>query len=292
MKKKLLVSFSGGETSAYMTHYILNNLKDEYKVVVVFANTGREEEATLEFVNYCDHYLGFNTVWVEAVVHHGSRKGCTHRIVNFDTASRNGEPFEQVISKYGIPNVNFLHCTRELKRNPIHSYAKTIFGTDYLTAIGVRADEVDRIRKGKYFYPLIKMGVKKEYINAFWGSMFFRLSLNEKFLPKHLSGYRGNCKKCFKKTLMKLVETHRDEANGICPVDTWVEDMERDYGNFVPDGQQKGRTLPIRFSRNHLPASEIRELSKLPDDEIKKKMSRKKVKVNLSNGCTESCEVF
>jgi len=59
VKKNLLISFSGGKTSAYMTHYILNNLMDQYNPVVVFANTGREHEETLEFVRDCDLFLGF-----------------------------------------------------------------------------------------------------------------------------------------------------------------------------------------------------------------------------------------
>jgi len=276
-----------------MCHWILNNLVDQYEIVVCFANTGREEEETLEFVRDCDLYLGFNTVWVEAVTHHGKRKGSTHRIVNFETASRNGEPFEEVIKKHGIPNVAFLHCTRELKRNTIHHFGKGFFKTtDYLTAIGIRADEVDRIRKGKFIYPLIKPGIRKEDIVKFWSEMPFRLELNRKSLPKHLSGYLGNCKKCFKKTLMKLIEKQRDENSGKCKPDTWIEDMEAKYSNHVPPSQEAGRTVPIRFNRAHMPASEIRDLALLTDAEIKKKMSKKKVGVNLSNGCTESCEPF
>ena len=47
-----VISFSGGRTSDYMLWRILqsnNGLPSDAKVI--FANTGKEEEATLKFVN-------------------------------------------------------------------------------------------------------------------------------------------------------------------------------------------------------------------------------------------------
>lgn len=58
----LFVSFSGGETSARMTQMLLTKWRRKYdKVVVVFANTGEENEATLDFVCQCDIAFGFDT---------------------------------------------------------------------------------------------------------------------------------------------------------------------------------------------------------------------------------------
>ena len=49
--KKLSISFSGGKTSAYMTKWLMDNKKQDYdEIVVTFANTGQENEETLEFV--------------------------------------------------------------------------------------------------------------------------------------------------------------------------------------------------------------------------------------------------
>ena len=145
-KENLLVSFSGGETSGFMCDWLIRNKSDEYNMVFVFANTGEENEETLDFVNKCDKDFNLNLIWVEAVVHHGERLGTSHRIVDFKTASRKGEPFEEVIKKYGLPNQNFPHCNRELKLRPIHSYIKKSLGwTDYKTAIGIRYDEIDRM---------------------------------------------------------------------------------------------------------------------------------------------------
>lgn len=104
-KETLFVSFSGGRTSAYMCWWLLNNKADKFNFIFVFANTGQEHEKTLEFVDKVDKWLGLNLVWLEAVVHEGELTGSTHKIVNYETASRTGQPFEDVIKKYGIPNI-------------------------------------------------------------------------------------------------------------------------------------------------------------------------------------------
>jgi 3'-phosphoadenosine 5'-phosphosulfate sulfotransferase (PAPS reductase)/FAD synthetase len=264
-KDNLLISFSGGKTSAYMTHHILNNLTDKYNCLVCFANTGQEDERSLEFVRDCDLFLGFNTVWLEAVVNNG-KVGTTHKITNFINACREGEPFESVIQKYGIPNRDFPHCTRELKIRPIHSFAKMYFdGQDYITAIGIRADEVDRIQKGKFIYPLIKMGVTKQDVNDYWDRMYFTLRL-----PEH----RGNCITCWKKSFKKL-KMLADEGEG-----KWVQEMEQKYNGFIPESQKAGRKLPVNFFREHKNWDDI------------KNMKSKEAKSEIPNGCSESCEAF
>lgn len=104
-----VISFSGGRTSAYMLWRILqsnNGLPDE--AIVCFANTGKEDEATLEFVRDCEKNWGIQIHWLEYI----SEKPKFKR-VNFDTASRNGEPFEVMVQDKGmmIPNNFMRFCT-------------------------------------------------------------------------------------------------------------------------------------------------------------------------------------
>ncbi len=82
-KEKLLVSFSGGETSAYMAKWLIDNKSDKYEMAFVFANTGEENEETLNFVNRCDKEWNLGVVWIEAKVNPESGKGTRHKIVNY-----------------------------------------------------------------------------------------------------------------------------------------------------------------------------------------------------------------
>lgn len=193
---RLWASISGGQTSMKMAWDLKQKFDGE--LLFVFANSGEESEKTLEFVDRCDREWDLGAVWVEAVVHEGT-KSSTHRVVDFATASRRGEPFEAVIAKYGIPNRNFPHCTRELKLNPMRSYVNAAGWGDAPVAIGIRADEPRRLRRDAatkgIVYPLAHWWRNdKSDVNWWWESMPFRLGLEER---------EGNCKWCFKKSLAK-----------------------------------------------------------------------------------------
>jgi hypothetical protein len=151
----------------------------------------------------CDEAYGLGVVWLEARVSPREGDGTRHRIVTYETASRAGEPFEAVIEKYGLPGPGFLHCTRELKANPIRSYLRSIgweSGT-YDTAIGIRADEIDRAQpdaaKRSFTYPLIRLGITKPAVIKHFNGSNIDLSI-----PEHL----GNCTWCWKKSEAKHVK--------------------------------------------------------------------------------------
>lgn len=294
MNEKILVSFSGGETSAYMAQELLKQYKGWYEMIFVFANTGEENEETLIFANECDKYFGLNLVWIEAVIDPIKGKGTRHKVVTFETASRNGEPFEQQIAKYGIPNIAAPTCSRDLKKSPIRSYAKSIGWKDYKTAIGIRSDEIDRVsenmKKEKLIYPLVNFGVTKQHVNRFWRDMPFRLNLK---------GYQGNCKVCWKKSLRKLMQIAKENESAFDNFKLW----EQKYENYIPESRIENfkSELPIRFFRNHLSVNDIIELSKKEfnppkDDAIVFsefiQLRLFDLPLDISNGCVESCEVF
>ncbi len=172
------LSFSGGRTSAYMLWRVLQShggkLPDE--CVVAFANTGKEDEATLRFVRDCGERWGVPIVWVE---YRAEAPGFA--IVSFETASRDGEPFEALIAKKNyLPNPVARFCSMELKGVAITK--ATGLESDE-TIVGVRSDEPHRLAKLRargLMLPLVDAGVSKADVRAFWRVQPFDLELEER----------------------------------------------------------------------------------------------------------------
>lgn len=220
-KRDLLISFSGGATSGYMAKRIFEELSDQFNLHAVFANTGQELEETLQFINECDKRWRMNVVWLEALVDPRENEGTKHKQVTFETADRKGKVFEEVIKKYGIPNPSYLHCTRELKDKPITSWAKENLEPDYITAIGLRTDEMGRIAKDceerRFSYPLIFWNVDKEEVYAWWEDQDFQLGIEN---------YRGNCSWCWKKNEKKHYRLIAETPE----IYEFPRRMEKEYG--------------------------------------------------------------
>ena len=218
----LLISFSGGRTSAFMAKYLMERYCNRQKVVV-FANTGKEREETLQFINECDKRWNLNVVWIEAEINFEIGKGTSFKIVDFETASRTGEPFEAMIKKYGIPNKAFPHCTRELKQVCIKKYMQSLGFSNWETAIGIRIDEAHRINwakalENKFVYPLAtEVRATKDFIRKWWDRQDFDLQLKD---------YEGNCDMCWKKSERKLLTMILEQPKMI----EWWNDMEVKYG--------------------------------------------------------------
>lgn len=275
VKDRIFASFSGGRSSAMMCSILLDKFPN-HEIQFVFANTGEEHEETLKFVDKCDKFFGLNLIWVEAVTHHNMRLGCTHKIVDYASASRKGEPFKEVISKYGIPNKSYPHCTRELKLNPMYSFIKNIGWAkgSYNVAIGIRADEPDRFdKKAKekgIIYPLADEGIEKSDVLEWWKRMPFDLKLPEHF---------GNCKTCWKKSDLKLVSIIKQHPDWF----TFNAEMEEKYSNLKVDEKHEPRV----FFRSKRSTKDLFLLANAFDGEPDERHFS-----NKSGGCSESCEAF
>lgn len=292
-KQKLLVSFSGGETSAYMAKWLIDNKSDEYEMAFVFANTGEENEETLNFVNRCDKEWNLGVVWVEAKVNPENGKGTRHKIVNYQTASRKGEPFEDVIKKYGIPNAAQPHCNREMKLAPIHSYIKNELGwiKGYSTAIGIRYDEVDRMAADRstynIVYPLIEdIRMTKQKINHWWSKQPFRLNLK---------GYQGNCKTCWKKSYRNLYAIAKENPEHF----DFFKRMEQKYSLMTPSNRERkvgenGEIFPYYFFRKNKSADDILNEAKLFDGKVRDSHIQTSYQIDLFDMIddVESCDIY
>ena len=195
------ISFSGGRTSAYMLWRVLqsNGGKLPADAAVCFANTGKEDEATLRFVRDCAVAWDVEITWLEF-----RDTESRFEIVTFETASRSGEPFEALIRKRNyLPNPVTRFCTIDLKIRPIGRYllslgmADTKTEAENMSMVGMRADEQRRAAKiaDKSRIPLVSAGITKEDVGAFWRAQSFDLGLpNNNGVTMH-----GNCDLCFLK---------------------------------------------------------------------------------------------
>lgn len=206
-----------------MARLLQQKYQGKRELIFVFCNTTKENPRTLDFVQECDQRWGLNIVWLEAVVHPDAGQGTTHRVVTYETAKRNGEVFEAVMQKFGLPNQVFKSCSRELKERPMASYMRErLAGAPYESAIGIRSDETFRINwvraaLERLVYPLAtEWKATKLDVRKWWDRQPFDLQLKD---------YEGNCDLCWKKSKRKLATliSERPEL-----ADWWAE-MERRY---------------------------------------------------------------
>jgi len=234
-----VISFSGGRTSAYMLWRVLqanNGLPDD--AIVCFANTGKEEKATLEFVRDCEKNWGVDIHWLEY-----RDSEYKFEVVNFEKASRGGEPFEALIRKKKyLPNVVARFCTQELKVLTIDRFLKSLGHDSYLTMVGVRADEPRRVAKLRQqetkFCPLADANVTEKDVWEFWDKHDFDLKL-----PK-FSG-ASNCDLCFLKggnILMGLVNQKPERV-------IWWAQMEEVVGSKFRNDRPSYKEM-MNFNKN------------------------------------------
>jgi 3'-phosphoadenosine 5'-phosphosulfate sulfotransferase (PAPS reductase)/FAD synthetase len=204
------ISFSGGRTSAYMLYQVLqanNGLPDD--AIVCFANTGKEEEATLKFVNDCSVNWNVKIHWIEYQDHEDPIN--RYKEVTYETAARNGEPFEAIIRKRQyLPNPVTRFCTSELKIRTMACFLKqsglfdNCFKSEIENAswIGLRYDEARRAAKiaDKRRIPLYTDGVTVQHISEFWDKQEFNLELPT-YKGRTLA---GNCDLCFLKPMNQV----------------------------------------------------------------------------------------
>jgi hypothetical protein len=191
------MSFSGGRSSAYMLIRSVQTHGGELPadVLTCFANTGKEDPRTLDFVNDIAYELNVPIIWVEF---RDDEKGFA--VVDYASASRNGEPFEALIKKKQfLPNAVMRFCTSDLKIKPIDAYLKSLGWTDREMVVGIRADEPRRIAKMPHLHkPLALAGITKTHVLEFF-----------KGKPYDLKAEDGNCDLCFNKGLPELMSTIR-----------------------------------------------------------------------------------
>lgn len=198
---------SGGRTSGLMAALLRED------VTLLFENTGREHESTLEFLNELDLRLGKRIIWLEyrkPTVKGDRPKNARFAVVDFKTANRDGQPFidfMETMSEYRLlqknkppvsPWARQRICTAEMKHKVGNRFIASN-GIDAFTSfIGLRSDEPERVNgiknaettKKDYRCPLSDVNFDKKIVTEFWNTQNFDLGLED---------YQGNCDGCFLK---------------------------------------------------------------------------------------------
>jgi 3'-phosphoadenosine 5'-phosphosulfate sulfotransferase (PAPS reductase)/FAD synthetase len=178
---------------------------------VIFCNTGKEEEATLQFVNDCSKNWNVEITWLEFAVENDEKLS---KVVNYETASRNGEPFEAVINWFqpALPNGRARYCSSQMKTRTMHRHLKSLGWTEWDSFIGIRADEPRRVAKFRanphpenkhetVCMPLVPANVSSKEVGKFWASQSFDLGL------PNINGktMHGNCDLCMLKPKSQIL---------------------------------------------------------------------------------------
>lgn len=219
-----IIQVSGGRTSGFMLRQILdahggtlpNNVK------ACFQNTGKEHEATLVFLREMQRRWGVPITWLEFTWSKDAGKG--FRVVDYCTASRNGEPFEAaILQRSFLPNPMVRFCTSEMKIHTAERWAEAVGMSDASRVVGIRADEHRRIARMNgdgVELPIARAGHTVADVLAFWRAQPFDLKL-----PGGDNTF-GNCDLCFLKGRAKIEKIMRTTPT----VGEWWARMEEKAG--------------------------------------------------------------
>ena len=217
-----VISFSGGRSSGFMLRNIIDahggTLPDDIKVI--FANTGLEHHETYEFIHRIEK-AWCEVVWLEYTLD-GENKH-SFKVVDYESASRAGEPFDQLIGKKKyLPNPVARLCTENLKVLTIKKYAKQELDLDtWSNVIGLRYDEPKRVARMRdrenVMIPMADAHHDKWDVLEFWIGEDMDLKLPIK------GNFFSNCVGCYLKSYSSLEEIARREPSYL---DWWIDTEE------------------------------------------------------------------
>ena len=227
-----LVSFSGGRTSGFMLWNILNAYDGKLPedIHVVFANTGKEAPETLDFVHEVSQKWDIKIHWLEMYL--GKERPIYRtKEVTYETAARNGEPFEELLDhrKY-LPNPVTRFCTSELKIKVMYRFMRKNKGyKDWYNVIGLRYDEPRRVASALKQYntwtnitPMNDARHTVKDVTNFWNKQNFDLNLTNAYGKTPA----GNCDLCFLKGMDTTISILKERPE---MADWWIK-QEQKFG--------------------------------------------------------------
>jgi len=224
-KTNLVVSVSGGRSSAMMAIHILTNTKyDHYNKLFVFANTSLESDETYNFLSRLVKNTNMPLHIVEGVYSNEIGIGIRYKLTDFENMDKLGYVFKSCCistskgSFLGLPNTASPYCSYYLKKNVIDKFAKDYFNTNnFITAIGYRLEDTPKritfkeieLTENK-IYPLLtdfEEPINVLRLTKFWENYTWRLNQKKAY---------NNCLVCWKKSFKDLaISIHQSKAINI-----------------------------------------------------------------------------
>ncbi len=274
-----VIFFSGGRTSGFMLRLILNNTQlFDYKVI--FCNTGKERNETLDFVHEVETRWNVPIIWVEYhralassvqpdvfptkkrnenLAKAALNEETIHwfKEVTYETASRNGDPFDELIEWAGpLPNVVNRVCSKELKIRTAMRYLFSLGIKEYCSIIGIRKDEEHRaiqvLANCDSFehpqFPLVGWNITEKDVTEFWRENDFDLKLKS---------YEGNCDLCFLKAKWKRLRLIQENPGMV----NWWKNWEKKKSKQITEGGTQSGTM-FRINESYSDLEQIAEHEK------------------------------
>lgn len=283
----IFCSVSAGYSSVMMA-IKLKEWYPNHNIIYAMANTSKEREESLDFMNKCNDHYGLGVNWIEAEFHERG-VGVTFNIVDYKDLKRNGEIFEAGIKKLGIPSKVNKWCNRDMKLVPLKKYADSIFGiNNYSIAVGLRIDELDRVRKdykeNNVFYPLMDRKLNKRDRNSFWKDQPIQITI---------PAFKGNCDLCFEKSNRKLITIIKEEPKKA----EWWNDMIKKYSQVPKDKSQSYNDLMeenngMTFYRGYNTIKDLVEMAEHPFTKATDEYIYEDDLFDLEGDCGSGCSVF
>lgn len=253
--KNLMVTISGGRSSAMMARHIQTNEKyADYDKIFVFCNTGMERPETIDFLKNIEKYWKIPIVKIQGIYSNDLGTGVKYEIVDWDNLDMKANTFSKMIEHKnkgvfsGLPNKDAPYCSENLKTLPAKKLCDDIFGVNnYKISIGYRKEDMPKritlpeIKEDKKrIFPLLTdfiTPISQLDLNKFFKKESFKLELHGKF---------GNCELCWKKSNDNLIENILFGTRFI----DWFKNEEQKYNSV--------------FFRGHKSINDLVKLSEIP----------------------------
>ena len=214
---KKVVSFSGGRTSAYLCHLMMERFKGD--VDFVFMDTGAEHPKTYEFINNVDKEImkgglaHIRTSYTPIGTKSGNEfeimklpkfaltissiKGRLIRglqVIGDKFIGCNLRSWEGMTKKYGVPYIGGMFCNDRMKLVPYNKYCDFVYGKkNYQTWLGIRFDEPARLvgdnkKKSLSVYKQLKsLGFSNDEISTMYcDARSGKVSIDDMAIPENV----------------------------------------------------------------------------------------------------------